>query len=134
MERAARRAQAEAFAADIRLRAEQLDAADLKVAGQLAPTAAGVGNGSFPAGAIPAPDRPGNGIRLIDFEHAGGGQPSPHVPTTEENERGLAARVAKGAVIGGLSGLAEGGVGAVPGMIVGGGLGGIEWFIESTQK
>lgn len=28
----------------------------------------------------------------------------------------------------------EGGVGAVPGMIIGGGLSGIEWFIESTQK
>lgn len=47
VERATRQAQAEAFAADIRLRAEQLDGVEVKVAGQLTTAAAGLGSGSF---------------------------------------------------------------------------------------
>jgi hypothetical protein len=46
-ERITRQAQAEAFAADIRLRAEQLDAAEVKVAGQLTAAAGGLGSGGF---------------------------------------------------------------------------------------
>lgn len=46
-ERATRQAQAEAFAADIRLRAEQLDGADTKVSGQLTAATAGLSGGGF---------------------------------------------------------------------------------------
>lgn len=46
-ERAARQAQAEAFAADIRLRAEQLAGADTKVSGQLTAATAGLSGGGF---------------------------------------------------------------------------------------
>lgn len=46
-ERAARQAQAEAFAADLRLRAEQLDGADTKVSGQLTAATAGLSGGGF---------------------------------------------------------------------------------------
>lgn len=83
---------------------------------------------------LPAPPASGgSGIQLVDFKQDGGPQP-PHIPTTEENERGLLARIAEGAIVGGIMGAPEAGVGAVPGMIIGGGLCGIEWFIESTQK
>jgi hypothetical protein len=37
-------------------------------------------------------------------------------------------------MIGGLAGVPEGGVGVIPGAIIGGGLAGIEWFVEQTQK
>lgn len=89
-ERAARQAQAEAFAADIRLRAEQLAGADAKVAGQLTTAAGGVGEVSFaPATAenhgAPADNRTTsgshrNGVRLIDFKQDGGPQPQPGAP------------------------------------------------------
>lgn len=46
-ERATRQAQAEAFAADLRLRAEQLDGADTKVSGQLTAATAGLTGGGF---------------------------------------------------------------------------------------
>lgn len=128
-EQAARQAQAEQMASEIWSRAAQLEGADAKVAGQLT----GSVNG-FAASAPTAPTQGGNGIQLVDFKQDGGTQPPPHIPTTEEKEKGLLARVAEGALIGGLAGVPEGGVGAVPGMIIGGGLGGIEWFIESTQK
>lgn len=130
-EQAARQAQAEQLATEIWSRAAQLEGADAKVAGQLT----GAVNG-FGSGAPSAPAHGGSGVQLVDFKQDGGNQPNPppHIPTTEENEKGLLARVAEGAIIGGISGLPEGGVGAVPGMIIGGGLGGIEWFIESTQK
>jgi hypothetical protein len=62
----------------------------------------------------------------------GGDEPTPpHIPTTEERERGLVGRVAEGAIVGGIIGAPEGGV---AGAIVGGGIGGIEWFIEQTQQ
>ena len=82
-ERAARQAQAQAFAGDIRSRAEQLDAAEIKIAGQLTAATAGVGtvgfsqNGSTPpAGQQPAA-RPNGGIQLVDFKQDGGAQPPP---------------------------------------------------------
>lgn len=66
-ERATRQAQAEAFAADIRSRAEQLEGADSKVAGQLTASTAGLSNIGFgPAG---------NGVQLVDFKQDGGPQP-----------------------------------------------------------
>ena len=87
VERAARQAQAEAFAADIRLRAEQLESADVKVAGQLTTAAGGVSSVGFPPASTsnhdaPADNRaaPGstrNGVRLIDFKQDGGPQPPP---------------------------------------------------------
>lgn len=132
-EQAVRQAQAEQMASEIWSRAAKLEGADAKVAGQLT----GAVNG-FASGVPAAPASGGNGIQLVDFKQDGGPQPGqpnpPHIPTTEENEKGLLARVAEGAIVGGIMGAPEGGVGAVPGMIIGGGLGGIEWFIESTQK
>lgn len=131
-EQAARQAKAVELAGQIWSRAGQLEATDQKVAGQLAGATQGFGQGG--------PSSQGHGgspgVRLVDYTQGGGQQPNPppHIPTTEENEKGLLSRVAEGAVIGGLAGVPEGGVGAVPGMIIGGGLGGIEWFIESTQK
>lgn len=68
-EQAARRAQAASFAADIRFRAELLEAADAKVAGQLAVAATGVGEIGF------APEH--HEIQLVDFKHDGGPQPNP---------------------------------------------------------
>ncbi len=56
--------QAETFAAEIRSRAEQLEAADVKVAGQLTAAAAGVGEAGFP------PEH--NGVQLVDFKQDGG--------------------------------------------------------------
>lgn len=86
-DRAARQAQAEAFAADIRLRAEQLAGADAKVAGQLTTAAGGVGEVSFapastenhatPPGNRTTPGSNRNGVRLIDFKQDGGPQPQP---------------------------------------------------------
>lgn len=71
-ERATRQAQAVAFAADIRSRAEQLEGADSKVAGQLTASTAGVGNVGFgPAGA---------GVKLVDFNQNGDSQPPPLAP------------------------------------------------------
>jgi hypothetical protein len=68
-EQAARQAQAEAFATDMRLRAEQLDGADVRVAGQLVATTADLGNVSF------APAHNGDEIQLVDF-----GAPRPEAP------------------------------------------------------
>lgn len=87
-ERAARQAQAEAFAADLRLRAEQLDAADTKVSGQLTAATAGLSGGGFapaqggpnhsaPADNRSAPSSNRNGVQLVDFKQDGGPQPQP---------------------------------------------------------
>jgi hypothetical protein len=70
--RAARQAQAEAFAADIRRRAVQLVGVDQQVAGGITSALTGVGNVSFgevpsvaaPANSPPQPER--NGIQLVD--------------------------------------------------------------------
>lgn len=88
-ERATRQAQAEAFAADLRLRAEQLEGADTKVSGQLTAATAGLTGGGFAAGpgsshSTAADNRttPGsnrnNGAKLVDyFKQDGGPQPQP---------------------------------------------------------
>ncbi|MHA7652752.1 hypothetical protein ACX9NE_20065 [Mycobacterium sp. ML4] len=83
-EQAARQAQAHAFAGDIRLRAGQLDGAEVKVAGQLAAAAAGLGSVGFaenpisnPVAQAPATYR--NGIQLADFKQ-NGGDPPPFAP------------------------------------------------------
>jgi hypothetical protein len=79
-ERVTRQAQAEAFAADIRLRAEQLDAAEAKVAGQLTASAGGLGSGGFsqkPAGQAPA----NNGSQ----SQSGPNGSPPKAPTTSGN-------------------------------------------------
>ncbi|MEE3753418.1 hypothetical protein [Mycobacterium intracellulare] len=87
-ERATRQAQAEAFAADIRLRAEQLDGADTKVSGQLTAATAGLTGGGFapaqggsnrsaPADNRTAPGSNHNGVKLVDFKQDGGPQPQP---------------------------------------------------------
>ncbi|ABK68453.1 hypothetical protein [Mycobacterium avium] len=107
-ERAARQAQAEAFAADIRLRAEQLDGADTKVSGQLTAATAGLSGGGFAQnstsnrggraqnssgnGGQPQPGHNAgqpqpattnhNGVRLVDFtqDNASGPNPPPFAP------------------------------------------------------
>ncbi|OBH89600.1 hypothetical protein [Mycobacterium sp. E2733] len=98
-ERASRQAQAEAFAADIRLRAEQLDGADAKVAGQLTAAAGGVGNVGFaqnptsdPVAQNPGAGRNGGqstppttshpGVQLVDFtqDNTTGPNPPPFAP------------------------------------------------------
>ncbi|BBZ45431.1 hypothetical protein [Mycobacterium parmense] len=109
-ERATREAQAQAFAADIRLRAEQLDGADAKVAGQLTAAAGDVGNGGFaqnpdPVAQPPATGRNGaqsqastnggqsaapgsrNGVQLVDFTqgNAAGTNPPPFAPWDTPN-------------------------------------------------
>jgi hypothetical protein len=138
-EQAARQAQAQAFAADIRQRAAALVGLDHEVAGNITAAAGDVGDTTFTEKPVIYDGKKGT-IQLVghgfkqDPAPAPPPNPTPHIPTTEERERGLAARVLEGAVIGGLAGVPEGGVGAVPGMIIGGGLGGIEWFIEETQK
>lgn len=68
-EKAARQGQAEAFAGDIRLSAEQLDGAEAQVAGRLTAATADLGNVSF------APTHNGNGIQLVDFH-----RPPPEAP------------------------------------------------------
>ncbi|KZS68838.1 hypothetical protein A4G26_00235 [Mycobacterium kansasii] len=74
-EKAARQAQAEAFAGDIRSRAEQLEGADLRVAGALTTATAGLGNVSF------APAHSGNGIQLVDFnQNSDPESPPPFAP------------------------------------------------------
>ncbi|GAB4931255.1 hypothetical protein [Mycobacterium avium] len=93
-ERAARQAQAEAFAADIRLRAEQLESADGKVAGQLAAATAGLGGSGFtpattPNHGAPADNRTSGG-QTQPSRNGGQPQPSnsagqPQPPTTNRN-------------------------------------------------
>lgn len=99
-ERAARQAQAEAFATDMRLRAEQLDGADAKVAGQLTAAAGGVGSVGFaqnptsnPVAQTPGVGRNGaqspppttnhNGVQLVDFT-----QNNPTGPNPRDSLRG----------------------------------------------
>ncbi|AXN47531.1 hypothetical protein [Mycobacterium marinum] len=71
-EQAARQAQAQAFAGDIRLRAEQLDGAEVKVAGQLAATTAGLSSVTFAQN--------GGGVQLVDFTRDDATDPPPFAP------------------------------------------------------
>ncbi|BBX94936.1 hypothetical protein [Mycobacterium lacus] len=71
-EQAARQAQAQAFAGDIRLRAEQLEEADLKVAGQLTATTADLGTVGF------ASDK--SGVQLVDFTQHSTSAAPPNLP------------------------------------------------------
>ncbi|CDM74253.1 hypothetical protein [Mycobacterium marinum] len=71
-EQAARQAQAQAFAGDIRLRAEQLDGAEVKVAGQLTATTAGLSSVTFAQN--------GGGVQLVDFTRDGATDPPPFAP------------------------------------------------------
>lgn len=88
-ERAARQAQAETFAADLRLRVEQLEGADTKVSSQLTAATAGLSGGGFASGpgsshgtaadnrTTPGSNR-NNGAKLVDyFKQDGGPQPQP---------------------------------------------------------
>ncbi|VAZ93454.1 hypothetical protein [Mycobacterium pseudokansasii] len=84
-EQAARQAQAQAFAGDIRLRAEQLNEAEVKTAGQLTATTTGLSSVGFAEQPIsnPVPQAPAthrNGIQLVDFKQNGGGDPPPFAP------------------------------------------------------
>ncbi|WP_245847514.1 hypothetical protein [Mycobacterium szulgai] len=81
-EQAARQAQAQAFAGDIRLRAQQLDEADAKVAGQLTAATADLGSVDFAQSPIPnpvaqAPATHRKGVQLVDFKQDGGISPPP---------------------------------------------------------
>jgi hypothetical protein len=68
-DQAARQAQAQAFAGDIRLRAEQLEGAEQSVAGQLTASTAGMGNAGFAA----TPGAKDHKAQLVDFKEDGGG-------------------------------------------------------------
>ncbi len=92
-ERAARQAQAEAFAADIRLRAEQLDGAEVKVASQLTTATAGLSSGGFAQNPIShpgaqAPITSRNGVQLVDFtqDNDTGPNPPPFAPWDTPDE------------------------------------------------
>lgn len=92
-DRATRQAQARSFAADIRSRAEQLEAADAKVAGDLTSTAGDVGEVGFAGpsnhngqqsatdgsrngrGAPAVADGQRGGVHLVDFKQHGGADP-----------------------------------------------------------
>ncbi|WP_240274442.1 hypothetical protein [Mycobacterium ulcerans] len=81
-EQAARQAQAQAFAGDIRLHARQLDGADAKVAGQLTAATADLSSVGFAQNPIPATQAPTthrNGVQLVDFKQ-NGGEPPPFAP------------------------------------------------------
>ena len=123
-EQAARQAQAQAFAGDIRLRAGQLDEAEAEVAGQLTATTAGL---PMPASPPPAP-RPATGPGSVACQQA-----------LHEQRQGLLQNLG-GATLGGavLGGLAAGvpteGVGAVQGAIGGAFMGGVGEFLNETRK
>lgn len=72
-EQAARQAQAQAFAADLRTRTEQLVGTEHRVAGELSATTADVGTLGFAQTAAPN----GNGIQLVDFKQDSGAAPPP---------------------------------------------------------
>ncbi|AXN51410.1 hypothetical protein DSM43518_04954 [Mycobacterium marinum] len=88
-EQVARHAQAQAFAGDIRLRAEQLDAAEVKVAGQLSATRAGLSGIGFAENPIfnPVAHAPANriGIQPVDFKQDSGAPP-PFAPWDTADE------------------------------------------------
>ncbi|MEE6179308.1 hypothetical protein [Mycobacterium sp. 050134] len=81
VERATRQAQAEAFAGDLRARAEQLELTETKVAGQLTASTADVDNIDFGPEPTPKPQIPNdrNGIQLVDFKQDGP-TPAPPLP------------------------------------------------------
>ena len=72
-EQATRQAQAQAFAADLRTRTEQLVGTEHRVAGELSATTADVGTVGFAQTAAPN----GNGIQLVDFKQDSGAAPPP---------------------------------------------------------
>lgn len=96
-ERATRHAKAQAFAADIRSRAEQLEGAEVKVAGQLTAAAGTVGDVGFAQsssynggqqsptngdaqngrGALAVANGQHGGVHLVDFKQDGSPEPSP---------------------------------------------------------
>lgn len=83
-QRAARQAQAQALAGDIRLRAEQLDGAEAKVAGQLTASTAGLSSVGFAQNPVAnlvtqAPATSRSGVQFVDFTQ-NGGDPPPFAP------------------------------------------------------
>ncbi|BBY06347.1 hypothetical protein [Mycobacterium noviomagense] len=127
----ARQPTAQAVAADLRTQVTTFTGQEYQTATDVAQAAGDLGGEGAVHGHIQAV---GNQFKTDGPTPSPQPNPAPQIPTTGEMERGLASRVLEGAVIGGLAGIPEGGVGVIPGMIIGGGLGGIEWFIEQTQK
>lgn len=91
-QRAARQAQAQAFASDIRQRAAQLVGLDAQVAGRVTAAVAGIGS-SFPQ--IPAPAIPptGNQVRAVD-NHTFKQNPPPSMPVDPKDMNAEQARAA----------------------------------------
>lgn len=91
-QRAARQAQAQAFAGDIRQRAAQLVGLDTQVAGKVTAAVAGIGD-TFPQ--IPAPATPptGNRVRAVD-DHTFKRNPPPSMPVDPEDMTAEQARAA----------------------------------------
>ena len=109
-QRAGRRAQAQRFAGDIRSAAAELSTLDNEVATNITNAAGGIGTTTFGDGVEGKIQAVGNGFKEADPKQP----PPPNIPTTEDRERGLAGRVVEGAIIGGILGTPEGGVGGVP--------------------
>jgi hypothetical protein len=118
-QRAARQAQAQAFAADIRSRAGELSALDTEVATNITSAAAGIHTMLFAKGA--------EHVQAVDERICN------DPDYTSGIERRFLGSVLGGAAIGGLNGLAGGGVGALPGAITGGSIAGILDLIHETE-
>jgi hypothetical protein len=120
-QRAARQAQAQIFAADIRQRATQLSALDAEVATNITAAAGNVGNVDF----AKSPASSHGGIQLVDDHH--------HKCTDDQADinRKIESSVIGGMLVGGVAG-ATTGPGAILGALGGGAIAGIGASIEEA--
>jgi hypothetical protein len=117
-QRAARRAQAQTFAASIQSQVAELAGLDNEVAAGITTAAGDIG--------VPAFAKPGH-VQAVDNTVCNDPDYSSGI------ERRLWGSVLGGAALGGLAGAPEGGVGAIPGAIIGGASAGILDIIHETQ-
>jgi hypothetical protein len=121
-QRAARQAQAQAFAADIRSRVAELVALDTEVAANIAAAADGIGTTAF---TTPGKRNDGSHIQLVDDHH--------HKCTDDQDdvENKIESAMIGGALIGGIT-ASETGPGIFLGAVAGGAIGGIGAAIEEA--
>ena len=115
-ELAQRQAQAQQYAGTVKTQVAALYTQDTQVGSDLTSATAGEGK-----------------IQFTDFKADGG----PVCDDPDYNDkffRKFMGRVGAGIAMGGAAGLPEGGVGVIPGMIIGGAGGGIEAFIEGATE
>jgi broad specificity phosphatase PhoE len=113
-EHLARQQQGVEHSADLRMKATELTDADARVGARLQTATANEGK-----------------VQFTDYKADGG----PVCDDPDYNDaflRNLISRAGVGAAVGGAMTIPAGGVGAIPGMIIGGGLGGIEAFLEGV--